>query len=69
MKGYDQYDISGYSFDEFADFVFKRDVVLVHQPGDGKPEPWYWHAEVTYDARRVLGFYVQLFQDPEFLLS
>ena len=69
MKDYDQYDISRSSFDEFVGFLFDHDVVSIPQGNDSKPEPWYWHAEVTHDVRRVLGLYIQLFKDPEFLLS
>jgi hypothetical protein len=71
MKARDQYDISSSSFDEFVDFLFKREVVpLPEGPDrDKKPEPWYWHADVTFDTRRVLTFYVQLFEGPEFLMA
>lgn len=69
MKDYDQYDISRCSFEEFVDFLFEHDITPVPPSKDEKPDPWYWRAEVTHDTSRVLGFYVRLFENPEFLLA
>ena len=69
MKGYDQYDISGSSFEDFVIFLFDHDVLTSQEKEQGKAEPWYWSAEVTLDAQRVSGFYRRLFEAPEFLLT
>ena len=58
-----RYDIWAASFEDFVAFLFAHDVVP-------SPEnPWYWHAEVDYDPRRIASYYVRLFSAPRFLLS
>jgi len=58
-----RYDIRGASFDDFVTFVFAHDVAPAPE------NPWYRHAEVNYDPRRVVSYYIQLFSAPRFLLS
>jgi hypothetical protein len=53
------------SFDEFVTFLFDRDVSLESKGRDY----WYWHVEVEFDAKKIAGYYVQLFRQPEFLLE
>ena len=61
-----QYDITNASFEEFVNFLFDQEVI----PDDDKlQEPWYYHAEVTYDSVRVVTQYIQLFTQPAFLLT
>jgi hypothetical protein len=58
-------DLTTVSFDEFVLFLFDREI-----PADSqKQEPWYWHVEVEFDAAKICTYYVQLFRQPEFLLT
>jgi hypothetical protein len=59
-----QYDITNYSFEEFVSFVFDHDP----PPKGVKYDPWYFHAEIEFDAAEICSYYVRLFRDPEFLL-
>lgn len=61
----DQINITKFSFDEFVSFLFDHDV----PPGQEKVDPWDWHVEVEFDPQRICAYYVQLFQEPEFLLA
>jgi hypothetical protein len=61
-------DITQYSFEEFVDFLFLREITNPDLDPD-KPEPWYWHTEVTFDPIKVSKFYVQLFREPIFLIE
>jgi hypothetical protein len=61
-----QVDITEYSFDQFIDFLFSREITNPDLDL-AKPEPWYWHTEVTFDPNEVCEFYIQLFRKPEFL--
>jgi len=58
-------DLTNFSFDEFVSFLFDRDVSLESEGQDY----WYWHVEVEFDAKKICAYYVQLFRQPEFLLS
>lgn len=69
MKEYVHYDISGSSFEEFVEFTFDREIAPVPEGKREKADPWYAHAEITLKPRKVLGFYVRLFERPEFLLT
>jgi hypothetical protein len=57
--------LTNFSFDEFVSFLFDRDVSLESEGQDY----WYWHVEVEFDAKKICTYYVQLFRQPEFLLS
>jgi hypothetical protein len=57
-------DLTQSSFDEFVSFLFDRSI----PPSPEKRDPWYWHVEVEYDAKKICAHYEQLFQQPEFLL-
>jgi hypothetical protein len=63
------YDLRRASFDEFVDFLFDRPVVPIPENINVQPGPWYWSAEVQFDAVKVAAFYIQLFSHPEFLLD
>jgi len=58
-------DLTHASFDEFVSFLFDRSLPLEAE----KREPWHWHAPVEFDRRTICAYYVQLFQQPEFLLT
>ena len=59
-----QVDLTDSSFDDFVAFLFDREVTLESQGRDF----WYWHVEVEFDAKKIAGYYVRLFSQPEFLL-
>src|SRR5687768_7921389 len=63
-----QNDISSASFEQFVTFLFEHEVLQIPRVR-GEPEPWYWHVEVMYDPIRIAGCYIQLFTEPDFLLS
>lgn len=69
MEDYRRYDISTSSFEEFVEFIFNRELVPVSEGKREKVKPWYSHVEVVVDARRIVGFYIRLFERPEFLLT
>lgn len=58
-------DLTNTSFDDFVAFLFDRDVSLESEGRDY----WYWHVEVEFDAKKIGAYYVQLFRQPEFLLT
>lgn len=58
-------DLTNFSFDEFVSFLFDRDVSLESEGRDY----WYWHVEAKFDPKKICAYYVQLFRQPEFLLS
>jgi len=58
-------DLTNWSFDDFVAFLFDRDVSLESK----RQDYWYWHVEVEFDAREIGAYYVQLFRQPEFLLT
>lgn len=62
----DRVDITHYSFDQFVEFLFSREVTNPDLDRD-KPEPWYWHTEVIFDPATISDFYIKLFREPEFL--
>jgi hypothetical protein len=64
----EQVDITHYSFEQYVDFLFLREITNPDIDPD-KPELWYWHTEVTFDPRKVSEFYVQLFRQPIFLVE
>jgi hypothetical protein len=58
-------DINGYSFDEFVEFVFDRDVPSESEmptPDEG-PRRWYYCANPVFDLDRQCGHYVRLFSE------
>ena len=61
-----QLDITQYSFEQFIDFLFSREITNPDFDPN-KPEVWYWHTEVTFDPIKVSEFYLLLFRNPEFL--
>ena len=69
MKDQEYYDISQCSFADFVAFLFDHDVVPGPEGEPDKPNDWYWRAEVTFDERRVSGFYRRLFEEPQLLLT
>jgi hypothetical protein len=57
--------LANFSFEEFVSFLFDHDV-----PSESKEyDPWNFHVEVEFDAKKICVYYVQLFRQPEFLLS
>ncbi|HEX6770542.1 MAG TPA: hypothetical protein VF126_00855 [Acidobacteriaceae bacterium] len=68
-------DIRELSFEKFVAFLFARDVPnesfesLHERRETAKWDQWYWHFDITFDARRVCGYYVNLFDAPRFLLE
>lgn len=64
----DRVDITHYSFDQFVDFLFSREITNPDLDPD-KPEPWYWHTEVVFDPATISDFYIKLFREPTFLIQ
>jgi len=58
-------DLTDFTFDDFVAFIFDRDVSLESSGVDY----WYWHVEIAFDARQIASYYIQLFKQPEFLLT
>ena len=65
MESPTQVDLTSFTFDEFVSFLFDHDV----PPESEKYDPWYFHVEVEFDFKKICAYYVQLFRQPEFLLS
>jgi hypothetical protein len=65
----EHYDITDATFDEFVEFMFDREVVPFPEDVNAGPGPWYWHADIDFDARKVAQFYVALFSMPEPLVA
>jgi hypothetical protein len=61
-------DLTNVSFDEFVVFLFDHNVDDI-PPEPGKYDPWYFHVEVEFDARKIVAYYVRMFGEPEFLLT
>ena len=62
-------DLTNLSFDEFVAFLFDHEIDHDTPPESEKYDPWYFHVEVEFDAKRIGAYYVQMFEQPEFLLS
>jgi hypothetical protein len=60
-----QVDLTNASYEEFVAFIFDHDITF---ESEGK-DYWYWHMEVQFDARKIAAYYVQMFKEPEFLLT
>lgn len=58
-------DIRGYTFENFVDFVFNKEVPA--DSGKTVPGTWYWQTEIEFDAQPVCEYYIQLFRAPEYL--
>lgn len=69
LEGYNQYDIRGYSFDEFIDFIFNHEVNERLTNGERPKDPWYYMSEVECSPETVIEYYIRLFKEPEFLFS
>lgn len=54
------YDLRDADFDTYCDFVFDHYVNLRH---DFKTKRWDYYAEVTFDAQKLLHFYIELFHN------
>jgi len=55
-----------YTFNQFVDFLFARDV---QSESARRRDSWYFNTEVCFDPHRVCGYYVQLFRNSAFLLE
>jgi hypothetical protein len=62
-------DLTNVSFDEFVAFLFDHDIDRTIPPESEKYDPWYFHVEVEFDARKIGDHYVRMFRQPEFLLT
>lgn len=60
-----QFDLTNSSFDEFVGFLFDH----APPPRGVRYDPWYWHVEAEFDPVRICNYYMELFQNPQFLLS
>ena len=69
LEGYDQYDIRGYSFDQFVDFIFDHGGAGDSTNGARRKDPWYYNSEVQCSSETVIDFYMRLFKQPEFLFA
>src|SRR5215469_18008338 len=64
MQGTGFLDITGFSYNEFVNFLFDREV-----SPRVKSDPWYWDTPVIFDPELVCINYVRLFREPQFLLQ
>lgn len=64
MPGAGFIEISGFSYGEFVNFFFDRDV-----SPEAKRDRWYWNTPVAFDPEMVCINYVRLFREPQFLLQ
>jgi hypothetical protein len=64
-------NLTNVSFEEFVSFLFDHEVPpkSENEPESEKYDPWFFHVEVEFDAKKMCAYYVQLFRQPEFLLS
>ena len=58
-------DLTNSSFEEFVSFLFDRDITL--ESKTRKRNPWHFHVEVEFQAKKICDYYVRLFRRPEFL--
>jgi hypothetical protein len=58
-------DLTSISFDEFVALIFERDMA----PQEGKLDSSFYDVGVEFDAKKMCDYYVQLFHQPEFLVS
>jgi hypothetical protein len=69
MERFTQYDISTMTFEEFIEFLFDHEVIpFPDNPQNGRV-PWYLEAEVIFNPINIANYYIQLFTEPEFLLT
>ncbi|WP_377301174.1 hypothetical protein [Piscinibacterium candidicorallinum] len=61
------YDLRGWAFDVFVDFIFNRPPVPP-APRNGV-EPWYYGLSLMFDERELIGQYIRLFSNPKFLID
>ncbi|MGD9630773.1 MAG: hypothetical protein AB7V18_16165 [Pyrinomonadaceae bacterium] len=66
---FEQYDIRGYSFEQFVVFLFDHEVPPEFASNGKRMDPWYYKAEVKCMPIDVIAFYTQLFSEPNFLLD
>ncbi len=57
-------DLTGITFDDFVQFIFAKPV-----PANEKDDPWYFHIETTFEPAEIIGHYIRLFKNPQFLLA
>jgi hypothetical protein len=63
-------DLTNFSFEEFVSFLFDHEVPAKENDAEsGKYDPWYFHVQVEFDAKKICALYVQMFRQPDFLLS
>lgn len=62
-------DLTNVSFDEFVAFLFDHEIDHDIPPGPEKHDPWYFHVEAEFDAKKIVPYYVRMFGEPEFLLT
>jgi hypothetical protein len=58
-------DLTNFSFEEFVEFLFDRDV----PPEAEERNPWYRHLNVNFNAFKICAYYDRLFRGPEFLAN
>lgn len=62
-------DLTNVSFDEFVAFLFDHEIDRDIPLGPKKYDPWYFHVEAEFDAKKICAYYVRMFRRPEFLLT
>jgi hypothetical protein len=58
-------DLTNVTFDDFVAFLFDHDI----PPESEEYDPRFWHVEVEFYAENIAAYYVQMFEQPEFLLT
>lgn len=64
-----QFDIRGFTFLEFVDFLFDHEIPPEFGWSGKRPEKWYYSADVEYDPIDLVHWYTELFSEPAFLLE
>jgi len=58
-------DLTNIPFDEFVSLIFDRDI----PPKAGRLDASFYDVGVEFDAQKMCAYYVQLFHQPDFLVS
>jgi hypothetical protein len=62
-------NLTDVSFDEFVAFLFDHEINPDAPAQPEKYDPWYFHVETEFDAKKIAAYYVRMFRQPAFLLN
>ncbi len=69
FEPHQQVDIRGASFGELVNFIFEHEVPPDFDRNDRRSEPWYYTADIEFEADELISFYTKLFEEPFFLIE